>query len=70
MSAVEIVAIAAPPSGANLFGSVTEGRIEVKAVLLPIAIDLQSIRKQMLADVHSFEWRGTAHAVGHYVTGN
>jgi len=54
----------------NLFGSVTEGRIEVKAVLLPIAIDLQSIRKQMLADVHSFEWRGTAHAVGHYVTGN
>ena len=69
-SAVEIVSIAAPPSGANRFGSVTEGRIEVKAVLMGIAIDLQSIRKQIHADAHSFEWRGTAHAVSHYITGN
>jgi hypothetical protein len=69
-SSVEIISIAAPPSGINRYGSVAEGRIEVKAVLMPITIDLQSIRKQMLADAHGFEWRGTAHAVGHYVTGN
>lgn len=63
-SGVEIISIDTPPAAPNPFGSVREGVLSLRAVLLPAKLDLKSIRVEMenYTD-HNFEWQGTAHAI-------